>query len=352
MGVLESARALNESGVYDVVVVGGGIAGVAAAVSAARNGARVILLERSCALGGLATLGHVIVWLPLCDGRGRQVTAGLAEEMLRLSVRSLKQDNAPAHLERVPACWEPSGDVEERKHVRFQTSFSAAEYLLDLETLVVEAGVKVLYDTRVCAVKRDGTRVTHVIVENKSGRSAVGCSVVIDTTGDADVCALAGEETESLDGNVLCGWFYSLGEEGLRLTELTNGYNPRGEQKNATGPFFRGDDAEDVTAQILGSRQMLRRRLAKLREAAGEGEVHVVSVPAIACCRMARRRVGSGSRGGEAGREWFEDTVGLTGTGASRGRCMRFRCGRFAGCAAGTCWRRVGACRWTARRGT
>ncbi|MBN1556189.1 MAG: FAD-dependent oxidoreductase [Phycisphaerae bacterium] len=53
---------------YDVVVVGGGIAGITAAVAAARNGARTLLAEKNYALGGLATLGNVIVYLPLCDG--------------------------------------------------------------------------------------------------------------------------------------------------------------------------------------------------------------------------------------------------------------------------------------------
>ncbi len=47
-------------------------------------------------------------------------------------------------------------------------------------------------------------------MENKSGRTAVACHSVVDASGDADICYLAGEETESLDSNVLCGWFYHL----------------------------------------------------------------------------------------------------------------------------------------------
>ena len=76
--VTEPARTLPVTGAYELVVAGGGIAGVAAAVAAARCGASVCLLEKMCAPGGLATLGNVIVWLPLCDGRGRQVAGGLA----------------------------------------------------------------------------------------------------------------------------------------------------------------------------------------------------------------------------------------------------------------------------------
>ena len=71
----------------DVLVVGGGVAGIAAALAAARHGARVILCERGFLLGGLATAGLVTIYLPLCDGFGRQVSFGLAEELLRLSIR-------------------------------------------------------------------------------------------------------------------------------------------------------------------------------------------------------------------------------------------------------------------------
>ena len=84
--VVEPERRVPVTGVYDVVVAGGGIAGVAAAVAAARAGASVCLLDKESALGGLATLGNVITWLPICDGRGRQVIGGLGEELLRLSV--------------------------------------------------------------------------------------------------------------------------------------------------------------------------------------------------------------------------------------------------------------------------
>ena len=61
----------------DVIVIGGGVAGVAAAVAARRNGARVTLIEKSIVLGGLATLGHVCIYLPIDDGVGHKVYGGL-----------------------------------------------------------------------------------------------------------------------------------------------------------------------------------------------------------------------------------------------------------------------------------
>ena len=71
---------------YDVCVVGGGVAGAAAALAAARRGVRTCLIEKEYALGGLATLGLVVIYLPLCDGRGRQVIGGISEEFLKLSL--------------------------------------------------------------------------------------------------------------------------------------------------------------------------------------------------------------------------------------------------------------------------
>ncbi|MBT7298002.1 MAG: FAD-dependent oxidoreductase, partial [Victivallales bacterium] len=72
---------------YDVVVVGSGVAGVAAALAAARRGKSVALIEKQSLIGGLATSGLVYVYLPLCDGNGRQILFSIPEELLKLSLR-------------------------------------------------------------------------------------------------------------------------------------------------------------------------------------------------------------------------------------------------------------------------
>jgi len=311
--ITEPARELPVRERYDVVVSGGGIAGVAAAVAAARNGASVVLLERTCALGGLATLGNIIVWLPLCDGRGRQVIGGLPEKLLKLSVADLCQDNESARFIRIPPCWEPGGDPEQRKHVRYQAEFNPAAYLLALEKLVGDASVKLLYDTRVCAVRRESNRISHVIVENKSGRSALACGIVVDATGDADVCFLAGEETQSLNNNVLAGWFYHVLADGLHLNMLSNFFSPDETMMASQAPLFRGDDAEDVTAHIVGTRDLIRRRLAEIRAENPRDDAQVILLPSIACFRMTRRLVGAFSLGERHCHQWFDDAVGLTG---------------------------------------
>lgn len=81
----EFSRKLTVKKRYDVIVAGGGVAGVAAAVSVAKRGKSVLLLEKSNILGGLGTLGLVNYFVPMCNGRGKQIIFGLAEKWLRAS---------------------------------------------------------------------------------------------------------------------------------------------------------------------------------------------------------------------------------------------------------------------------
>ena len=309
----EPARALPVNGTYDLVVVGGGIAGVAAAVAAARLGASVCLVEKQCALGGLATLGNVTMWLPICDGRGRQVIGGLGEELLKLSVADLPCDNQPARFLGIPACWRPDGDAAARKRVRYEAEFNPSSYLLALEKLVVDAGVTLLYDTRFSTICRHNNRITHVVVENKSGRLALACGVVIDATGDADVCAAAGEQTESLDSNVPAGWFYTLCKGEFRIHHLSSAYSPCCTREGLAGPFFRGDDGGQVTQQILHTRALARAALSAQRARHPGEDIQLLLPATIACLRMTRRLVGSFSLAEAHQHQWHEDAIGLTG---------------------------------------
>jgi len=306
----EPAREIPVTGSYDVIVAGGGIAGVAAAVAAARQGANVCLLERTFSLGGLATIGNVAEYLPLCDGKGRQVSAGLALELAELAVSDLGNDNQKAGFVGVPACWRAGGDREDRSRTRFAVRFNPFSYQFHLEKLVLSSGIRLLYDTRVCGAARKGSAVSHVVVENKSGRSALACRTVVDATGDADICFLAGEKTESLDSNVPCGWFYYLSPEGFALQPFTIHFSATGE-KEGDGPFFRGDDADDVTSLMVESRRAIEKKLAQIRAKFPGADIQLIAAPTLACFRMTRRLVSDFSLGKEHMHQWFEDTVGI-----------------------------------------
>jgi hypothetical protein len=311
--IAEEPRRTPIAGGYDVIVAGGGIAGVAAAVAAARNGASVCLLEKTCSLGGLATLGNVIVWLPLCDGRGRQVIAGMGEELLKLSVANLDRDHPQARMRNIPACWQDGGDAEQRRHVRYLAEFNPAQYLLDLESLVADEEITLLYDTLVCSAVRSEDRITHVVTESKAGRRALAAGAVIDATGDADICHLAGERTESLDTNALSAWYYQWRGQGLVLRRLMKSFSPVGDARDAEGPLFSAESPEQVTAYMLGSRQLIRDDLARARRENPEDFVEPVMLQTIPSFRMTRRLVGQVSLSEADVHRWFEDTIGLTG---------------------------------------
>ena len=100
----------------DVVVVGGGLAGVAAAVAAAREGMTVTLIEKTIVLGGLATAGHVCIYLPIDDGNGHKVYGGLAEELLHVCIRY-----GPDNL---PDAWRGASDAAPSEAGRYMTNFN------------------------------------------------------------------------------------------------------------------------------------------------------------------------------------------------------------------------------------
>ena len=125
-----------QKGEYDVLVAGGGVAGVAAAVSAARLGKKVLLVEKSVKLGGLATLGLINLFVPMCNGRGKQIIFGMAEELARLSV-AYGYGNLPEEFEngRIPR--EKLAEYAEKgcKPPRYMVRYSADIFALCLMEL-------------------------------------------------------------------------------------------------------------------------------------------------------------------------------------------------------------------------
>ncbi|MCM8788617.1 MAG: FAD-dependent oxidoreductase, partial [Candidatus Omnitrophica bacterium] len=198
--IKEKARLIEVKNYFDVVVVGGGIAGAAAAIAAARNKARVCLIERYCVIGGLATAGNINVYLPLCDGNGHQVITGLAEEFMKISISD--------GYGKIPDCWLDEKNIEQRRKKRLEAEFNPWNLALELEKMLVMEGVEIMYDTRFCSVIKKKNRITHIVVENKKGRFAIECCAAVDATGDADVCVAVGETVEIVNNNVACGWFF------------------------------------------------------------------------------------------------------------------------------------------------
>ncbi len=184
----------------DVIVCGGGPAGIAAAIASARAGATTRLIEVNGCLGGVWTAG-LLSWI--LDANNK---TGLMKELLD----ALKQRGAATKYKR-------------------GISYDTEQMKLLLEEMCTEAGVNIRLHTRLAAAARDASsRITDAITESKSGREAWSAKVFIDATGDGDLAARAG-----------CGFDYGAPQTGrtqpMSLIALLTGLDPK-----QVAPFVRG----------------------------------------------------------------------------------------------------------------
>lgn len=308
----------------DVLVCGGGFAGVAAALAAARMGKKVILLEKQYMLGGLGTAGLITIFLPVCDGTGRQVTFGLTEELLRLSV-SVCHESEPEGPRGYPN-WIASDDPARRtgKDPRFEVGYNAQMAAMLMEKALLDAGVTLRYGVCAVGVAKEGARIAAVLVESKQGRHAIAADRVIDATGDADLAAFAGLETDVFSkGNSLAAWYYEAGQKGYALKMM--GFSDVADEKRDvstnvmldTLTRYDGLTDESVAAFVCRAHgTVLQNVLA--RRAAGE-EVVPATIPTTPQLRMTRRFRGKSTLTDGHPHEFVPDSVGLIADWRFRG---------------------------------
>jgi hypothetical protein len=179
-----------------------------------------------------------------------------------------------------------------------------------LKELCLKEGVAIFYDTRVCALTRCPTGIDALIVENKSGRFAIGAAAFADATGDADLAFLTGAPTESLSSNVRAGWgYFADGAGGTWRLVVSAPFN-RDASPSADDPYrYRGDDGREVSAQTIDSRALLRESWARTAEKKPGAElVRLSELPGF---RMTRRLVGADTISYEQAHAPKSDAVGF-----------------------------------------
>ncbi len=220
----------------DVVVVGGGPAGMSAAIAAARNGAKVTLLERYNHLGGLASGGMVLVLDDMWDSHHNEISVRgicmtMLERMAKLKLatfpRAHEWGELPEHYRR----WARWGTFDFHSHktphpICFAASFDPEGWKRVALDMVEELGIELRLHSWFSRAVVDGTAVKGVVCETKSGREAIMGDIVIDATGDLDVAASAG--AAHVKGNYIMTTVFRLGGVDTDAAERFEFDDPEG----------------------------------------------------------------------------------------------------------------------------
>lgn len=339
--IIEPSRKTPVYGEFDVVVVGGGPAGIMAAASAARTGHSVILLERYGFLGGAGTAGGLSTFCGLhakVYGEHRRVIHGLADELLE-------------RLEKLDGLSKPHLTINDGIQAQ---AFDISAYKLAADELVTGHGARILFHAlAVGLVMADEDTIDAVLIESKSGRAAVRGRIFIDASGDGDVAAWAGvpyEKSPGINGMLYPSLMFRIngvdaaaaGEKPWRTVERlmeeaeragTHKFprkkpivrpqrNPLEWRANLTqlsnpdGSAIDGTDVDQLTRGELQGRRQVFDAFAFIRDnTPGFGNSYIVDIAPQIGIRETRRIIGRYRLTEDDVRDCadFPDTIGVNG---------------------------------------
>jgi hypothetical protein len=336
--LIEPERKTEIGGDYDVVVLGGGPAGLAAAAAAGQHGRRVLLVERYGFLGGMGTAAGVTNFCGLhanVHGEIKQVVQGVADDLLA-RIDKLGGLNPP-HL--------VLGKI-------LAQAYDTAAYKCAADDLLLAHKVDILFHALATGVIVDGDRrIKALLIETKSGRSAILGKVFIDCSGDGDLAAFAGAGFEKGDANgdtLYPTMMFRLngvdadiaGDAWRTIPALMDEAEKRGvkfprkgaivrpqkhssewrvnvtQVKNAQGRAVDGTDAAELSkGEIEGRRQAMAFFEFLRHEAPGFAASYVVDIPPQLGVRETRRIAGSYQLTADdvISCASFDDTIGVNG---------------------------------------
>ena len=335
----EPARDTPVRGEFDVIVLGGGPAGIAAAAAAARGGSSTLLIERYGFLGGMGTAAGVTNFCGLhanVHGEVRQVVHGIADDLL-------------ARLARLGGLNEP--------HSLFNGKIKAQAYdnaalKVAADEVVLTSGARLLFHTQAVGVAmRSGGEIEALLIENRSGRGAVRAKVFIDCSGDGDLLAHAGAPFEKGSGthgmlypstmfrvngvdpvraadawNHVGRWMEEAAKKGRRFARKAPIVRPQKnpmewrvnvtQLANADGTPVDATDAVQLSAAEIDGRRQIVDFFEFLRESApGFEKAYLLEIAPQVGVRETRRAVGAYQLTEKDVLECasFADTIGVNG---------------------------------------
>ena len=334
----EPARQIPIYGEYEVAVLGGGPAGIAAAVAAARAGRRTLLVERYGFLGGMGTAAGVTNFCGLhanVHGEMHRVVRGVASELL-------------ARIDRLDGLNKPHlilGKI-------FAQAYDTAAYKIAADDLLAEHEVDILFHALGAGVAMQGeTRINALFVETKAGRQAIRADIFIDCSGDGDLAAWAGAPYEVGDGHghtLYPSMMFRLngidpakaGDAWRTIPQLMEKAAAAGTYKfprksaivrpqksqiewrvnftqvgRSDGGAISGIDPDDMTRGEIEGRRQAVEAFKFLRTVPGFENSYIVDLPPQLGIRETRRVIGGYMLSGEdvLGCASFEDSIGVNG---------------------------------------
>lgn len=293
--IKEPSRRIPVVDSADLIVVGGGPAGFAASVAAARQGLDVIMLERGYFLGGLFTGCDVTLlnnmYSPTHNGRV-QAVFGICDELC---------NRLNSHKMMVWAGTPPNVDTEATKFF--------------MEEMCAEAGVRILYGAHASEVSMSGDRIDAVFVETKSGRVAMKTNFVIDCSGDGDVLAWTGEDFIEYKNHISA--MYRIGN----VRNRTSGSHTPNEGVYTMHLGQGISNVDGLNAYVASKAQLeLRKRMWEktldVRSKEGNENAYLLSTPSIVGVRVTRvlNAVLNVTVEGAATGKSYDDVIGFTGS--------------------------------------
>ncbi|MFO1110727.1 MAG: FAD-dependent oxidoreductase [Bradyrhizobium sp.] len=336
--IAEPARKVPVYGEYEVVVLGGGPAGIAAAVAAARAGRRTLLIERYGFLGGMGTAAGVTNFCGLhanVHGEMHRVVQGVASELLA-RIDRLGGLNAP-HL--------ILGKI-------FAQAYDTAAYKIAADDLLAQHKVDILFHALGAGVvMHDERRVDVLMVETKAGRRAVRADIFVDCSGDGDLAAWAGAPFEIGDGEgrtlypsmmfrlngidpakageawrtipalmekAVAAGTHTFPRKGAIVRPQKSGIEWRvnfTQVARSDGRAVNGIEPDELTRGEIDGRRQAMAAFEFLRTVPGFEKSYIVDLPPQLGIRETRRVVGGYMLSGEdvLGCASFEDSIGVNG---------------------------------------